>query len=102
MERVSPPTTAEETPELWLKEDKGPREPEGLIHLPRNPVAHPMLEHVALADPVEEHGEAGHLAEAGPLEGLEVEAAEAAGVSHRNHAPSNSIRSKFQCRGTGL
>ena len=65
-------------------------------------VAHSMLEHVALADHVEEHGEARHLAEAGPLEGLEVEAAEAAGVSHRTHAPSNSIRSKFQCRGTGL
>ena len=40
-----------------------------------NPVAHSMLEHVALADHVEEHGEAGHLAEAGPIEGLEVEAA---------------------------
>ena len=77
--------------------------PEVLTHLHPNPMAHPtMLEHVALADHVEEHGEAGHLAEVGPIEGLGVEAAEAAGVSHRTHAPSNSIRSKFQCRGTGL
>ena len=35
--------------------------PEVLIHLHPNSVAHSMLEHVALADHVEEHGEAGHV-----------------------------------------
>ena len=79
-----------------------PHEPKVLKQLQPHPVAHSMLEHVALADNVEEHGEAGHLAEAGTIEGLEIEAAETAWVSHRTHAPSNSIRSKFQCRGTGL
>ena len=44
--------------------------PKVLTHLQPNPVAHSMLEHVALADHVEEHGEAGHLTEVGPLEGL--------------------------------
>ena len=61
-----------------------------------------MLEHVAMADHVEEHGEAGHLREVGPVEGLRVEAAEAAGVSHGTHAPSSRTRYKFQCRSTGL
>ena len=44
---------------------------------------------------MEEHGEAGHLTEVGPLEGLVADAAEAAGVSHRIHAPSSIARSKF-------
>ena len=62
------------------------------------PVAHSMLEHVALADHVEEHGEAGHLTEVGPIEGLVADvadAAEVAGVSHTIHAPSSITRSKF-------
>ena len=60
------------------------------------------MEHVALADHVEEHGEAGHLTEVGPIEGLVADAAEAAGVSHRIHAPSSITRSKFHSGGTGL
>ena len=43
------------------------RGPKVLKQLQLHPVAHSMMEHVALADHVEEHGEAGHLAEAGPL-----------------------------------
>ena len=69
--------------------------PKVLTQLQPNPVAHSMLEHVALADHVEEHGEAGHLTEVGPIEGLVADAAEAAGVSHRIHAPSSIARSKF-------
>ena len=76
---------------------------EVLIHLHPKPVAHPtMPDHVAMPDHVGEHGEAGHLREEGPVEHLKVEVAEAAGVSHRTHAPSNGTRSKFQSRGTGL
>ena len=66
--------------------------PKVLKQLQPHPVAHSMLEHVALADHVE-HGEAGHLTEVGP-EGLVADAAEVAGVSHTIHAPSSSTRSK--------
>ena len=58
-----------------------------------------MLEHVALADHVEEHGEVRHLTEVGP-EGLVsdvadvADVAEAAEVSHTILAPSNSSRPK--------
>ena len=65
------------------------------MQLQPNPVAHSMLEHVALADHMEEHGEAGHLTEVGPIEGLVADATKAAGVSHRIHAPSSTARSKF-------
>ena len=52
---------------------------------------------------MEEHGEAGHLTEVGPIEGLVADvadvadladAAEVTGVSHTIHAPSSSTRSK--------
>ena len=69
--------------------------PKVLKQLQPHPVAHSMLEHVVLADHVE-HGEVGHLTEAGP-EGLVADvadAAEVAGVSHTIHAPSSSTRSK--------
>ena len=72
--------------------------PKVLKQLQLHPVAHLMLEHVALADHVE-HGEVGHLTEAGP-DGLVADvadvadAAEVAGVSHTIHAPSSSTRSK--------
>ena len=71
--------------------------PKVLKQLQPHPVAHSMLEHMALADHVEEHGEAGHLTEVGPIEGLVADvadAAEVAGVSHTIHAPSRSTRSK--------
>ena len=74
--------------------------PKVLKQLQPHPVAHSMLEHVALADHVEEHGEAGHLTEVGPIEGLVADvadvadAAEVAGVSHTIHAPSSSSRPK--------
>ena len=70
--------------------------PKVLKQLQPHLVAHSMLEQVALADHVEEHGEVGHLTEAGP-EGLVADvadAAEVAGVSHTIHAPSSSTRSK--------
>ena len=40
-----------------------------------------MLEHMALADHVEELGEDGHLTEVGPIEGLVADAGEVVGVS---------------------
>ena len=66
--------------------------PKVLKQLQPQPVAHSMLEHVALADHVE-HGEVGHLTEVGP-EGLVADVAGAAGVSHMIHAPSSSSRPK--------
>ena len=69
--------------------------PKVLKQLQLHPVAHSMQEHVALADHVE-HGEVGHLTEAGP-EGLVADVADAAGaagVSHMIHAPSSSSRPK--------
>ena len=65
-------------------------------------MAHPtMPDHVAMPDHVG-NGEAGHLTEEGPVKHLKVESAEAAGVSHRTHAPSSGTRSKINCSGAGL
>ena len=48
---VSPETIAEETPDIWLKEDRGPPAAKVLTHQHPKPLAHPtMLDHVALPD----------------------------------------------------
>ena len=87
---VSPETTAEDTPEIWLKEDRGPRAAKVLTHQHPKPVDHPtMLDHVAMPDHVG-NGEAGPLTEVGPVEHLEERPTEAAHLGHRTPPPSNS------------
>ena len=99
---VSQETTAEGTPEIWLKQDRGPCVAKVLTHQHPKPVAHPtMLDHVVMPDHVG-NGEAGPLMQAGPVEPLHARPTEAGLVGHRTPPTNDTLCSKISYRGTGL